>query len=191
MIRLFVAPLALVAVTLSGCASSLSGVGGTENYSCKAPEGVMCNSVSGVYANSIHGSLRPAPSPTAKSLSGAATVYGAASIARGQPAVPGATGDAIRSNPRLLRVWIAPWEDSDGDLHEAGYLHVIVDTGRWLIEHVWPAARSGIDAVAPPAPLAPNLAPSKAPSDSETPVERLPASPQPDSSALEAAPPER
>jgi len=190
MIRCFGVPLALVAVTLSGCASSLSGLGGTENYGCKAPEGVMCNSVSGVYANAIHGNLRPTPSPNAQSPSAAPTVYGAASVTLGQPAAPGATGDTIRSNPRLLRVWIAPWEDSDGDLHEEGYLHVIVDSGRWLIEHVRPAARSGIDGVAPPAPVVPSVTPSKAPSDSETPLERLPAASGPSTSPVDAAPPE-
>ena len=190
MIRAFRVCVALVAVTLSGCASSLSGVGGTENYGCKAPEGVLCNSVSGVYANSIHGNLRPAPSPTAKSPSAAPTIYGAAPVAHNQSAASGAAGNAIRSNPRLLRVWIAPWEDSDGDLHEEGYLHVIVDTGRWLIEHVRPAARSGMDGVAPPLPVAPNTSPSKAPSDSQTPAERLPASPSSASSAIDAAPPE-
>ncbi len=190
MMRPFGIPLALVAVTLSGCASSLSGVGGTENYGCKAPEGVLCNSVSGVYANSIQGNLRPAPSPTAKSLSAAPTIYGATSIAHNRSAAPDAAGNTIRSNPRVLRVWIAPWEDRDGDLHEEGHLDVIVDTGHWLIEHVRPAARSGVDGVAPPLPVAPDTSPSKAPSDSQTPAERLSASPSSGSSAIDAAPPE-
>jgi uncharacterized protein YceK len=49
-----VAPVSLAVVTtivLSGCASSLSGVGSTESYACKAPIGAQCTSVSGVYAN--------------------------------------------------------------------------------------------------------------------------------------------
>jgi len=191
MIRPFCVPLALVGVMLFGCASSLSGLGGTENYACKAPEGVMCNSVSGVYANSIHGNLRPAQSSPEKLPSAVPTIYGAASVALTERAAPGAAGNAIRSNPRLLRVWIAPWEDSDGDLHEEGYLHVLVNTGRWLIEHVRPAARSGVDGVAPPVPAAPDASPSKPPSDTETPPERLPAPPGLGSSAIDAAPLER
>lgn len=155
---------ALAALALSGCASSLTGLGGTEYYGCRAPEGVMCNSVSGVYANSSHGNLRPTQPPTSTSSSAAPALYGAAPVAIDQDAA-GAAEDAIRSNPRLLRVWIAPWEDSDGDLHEEGYLHVIVDTGRWLIEHVRPAARSDIDGVAPPPPVAPAASPSKAPGE--------------------------
>ena len=34
------------ALALGGCASSLSGVGGAENYGCKAPVGARCTSVS-------------------------------------------------------------------------------------------------------------------------------------------------
>ncbi len=177
MIRSIRASLALVAATLAGCASSLAGLGGTENYACRAPEGVMCDSVSGVYANSIYGNLRPVQSSIAKSSPTASGVYGAASVAAGQSAASAAADDSVRSNPRVLRLWVAPWEDSDGDLHEEGYLHVIVDTGRWLIEHVRPAARSSIDGVIPPSAAAIRASPDKAPRDTETPVEPPPASP--------------
>ena len=44
-----------VLLALSGCASTLSGIGGTQNYACKAPVGALCTSVSGVYANALHG----------------------------------------------------------------------------------------------------------------------------------------
>ena len=50
--RAVLTPLLLVALTLAGCASTLSGVGGVDGYACKAPEGAMCTSVSGIYANS-------------------------------------------------------------------------------------------------------------------------------------------
>jgi conjugal transfer pilus assembly protein TraV len=50
----------------------------------------------------------------------------------------------------VIRLWIAPWEDADGDLHEASLVHVVVDTGRWLIERVRPAPRSKLDLAAPP-----------------------------------------
>lgn len=165
--------IALAAVVLSGCASSLSGLDATDSYGCRAPEGVSCVSVSGVYANSSPGGTlsrsRPAPSK-----SEAPTVYGASSVALGQPPAPGTASHAVRSNPRLLRVWIAPWEDSDGDLHEAGYVHMVVDTGRWLIEHVRPARRGNVDGVTPPvAPAAEPAAPKDpSPAIDATPLER-------------------
>jgi hypothetical protein len=43
------------ALGLSGCASNLSGIGGTPTYACKAPAGAQCTSVSGVYANAGQG----------------------------------------------------------------------------------------------------------------------------------------
>jgi len=39
----------------SGCASNLSGIGGAEQYACRAPVGAQCTSVSGVYANAGQG----------------------------------------------------------------------------------------------------------------------------------------
>ena len=49
-----------------------------------------------------------------------------------------------------MALWIAPWEDADGDLHEASFVHVVIDTGRWLIERVRPVADPRLDAVRPP-----------------------------------------
>ena len=166
----------MAALVLTGCASSMSGVGGTDRYACKAPEGALCTSVSGVYANSVHGMLQTTKGPIAiPNL--AKESYGAASIAPGSAVLSAAPGSSIRSNPRVLRVWIAPWEDSDGDLHEESFIHVLVDTGRWLIEHVGPAGRSRVDGVAPPvAPVTEGSAP-KGPTELPPTVGRLPASP--------------
>lgn len=42
---------------------------------------------------------------------------------------------AIRTEPTIIRIWIAPWEDADGDLNDQGYVYLQIDAGRWLIEH--------------------------------------------------------
>lgn len=42
---------------------------------------------------------------------------------------------AIRSDPTVIRLWIAPWEDADGDLNDQGFVYLQIDSGRWLIEH--------------------------------------------------------
>ena len=140
------------ATLLGGCASTMGGLGGEGSYACKAPVGSQCTSVSGVYANSIHGqppaSALPKPAKEPTSTAVAATVASASTAAPGLGAPP----SALRSQPRVLRLWIAPWEDADGDLHEASVVHVLVDTGRWLIERVVPTSRNRIDAVRPPLP---------------------------------------
>ena len=155
------------ATLLGGCASTMSGLGGEGSYACKAPVGSQCTSVSGVYANSIHGqppaSALPKPAKEPTSTAAAATAASASTAAPGLGAPP----SALRSQPRVLRLWIAPWEDADGDLHEASVVHVLVDTGRWLIERVTPANRQRVDAVRPPIPSA---APASSPASASEPA---------------------
>jgi conjugal transfer pilus assembly protein TraV len=148
---------------LSGCASTLSGTGGAEHYACKAPTGSQCTSVSGVYANAGRGaapvatakSAPPAsstsPAPPASSTSPASPVPSAAPGPTVLPSATAAAAPALRTAPRVLRMWVAPWEDSDGDLHDASTVHLLVDPGRWLVERVRPAPRSPQIGVTPPA----------------------------------------
>jgi conjugal transfer pilus assembly protein TraV len=197
-------------LVLSGCASNLSGIGGTPTYACKAPAGAQCTSVSGVYANAGQGvrqllgsdapraigsgALGTSPADTTSHRrvvrSGAGTPASNPSAIEPRPAPPSAypasngtattvaptapsgevsapSAAALRTVPRVLRLWIAPWEDSDGDLHEASTVHVLIDHGRWLIERVRPAARAPRMGVTPPA--APSAAPASAPPGAQAP----------------------
>lgn len=151
----------------TGCASTLSGVGGNETYACKAPEGVVCTSIAGVYANSVQNNLPsqrvekrsvdPVPQPVAAPHT--APIAGSA-----------VDGGSIRSAARILRLWIAPWEDADGDLQDQSYVYVVVDSGRWLIEHRRSAIRNEFMPI-----TAPNPAPAPT-SDPSSASEREPAS---------------
>lgn len=40
----------------------------------------------------------------------------------------------IRLPPRVIRIWIAPWEDADGDLHQPSFIYSEISPkrGRWL-----------------------------------------------------------
>lgn len=159
-----------ILLLLSGCASSLSGVGGEGHYACRAPEGAQCTSVSGVYANSAHRvPQRSAAAETPRLLT----------LEKPATEPEADAGARLRSNPRLLRIWIAPWEDSDGDLHEAETVHMLVDPGHWLIEHVRPAHHLRPDSVAPPAVIVPYAtdAADARPDSSIPATDRLPASP--------------
>jgi conjugal transfer pilus assembly protein TraV len=122
---------------LTGCASTLSGLDGETKFACKAPEGVSCASLSGVYANAVANNL-PALNPEWKGEE----KEGKGGTPAAQPAKSAAivgrapsSGDPIRTQPKVLRVWIAPWEDGDGDLHDQSYIYVVADPGRWVIEH--------------------------------------------------------
>ena len=148
--------------SLAACASSMSGLGGTPSYACKAPEGVLCTSVAGVYANSLQNNL-----PSQRTEKRAADPVGnVVTSARAVPATnlaPDAA--AMRSALRVLRLWVAPWEDSDGDLQDQSFLYVVVDTGRWLIEHQRAAMRNAYTPIAAPTP---------APLDASAPIEPAP-----------------
>jgi len=153
-----IAHLARCAVTytsvlaLAACAS-VAGLGGSAEFGCKAPIGVKCDSVSGTYYNALQRNLpsQQKSGPAAPDASIAPLMHQLVS-SRGEAA--GSTGIVtrtsanvatlavtreanapLRSPARVLRLWIKPWEDSDGDLHSQSYVYVPIDAGRWLIEH--------------------------------------------------------
>lgn len=150
----------LLPLALMGC-SSLSGLGGDARPTCKAPEGVPCRSVSGVYVNSSpDASAMPSTSTTATPRPAQPTrVMGSDE--------PPPTLGAIRTEPTLLRIWIAPYEDSDGDLVDQSWVYLQVDNGRWLVEHNRERIRQAFaprihDSAAPP-PLPTPAPASKSP----------------------------
>jgi conjugal transfer pilus assembly protein TraV len=44
------------------------------------------------------------------------------------------SGQPLRAAPKVMRIWVAPVEDSEGDLHDQRFIYVTVSPGRWLIE---------------------------------------------------------
>lgn len=120
----------IVALGLAGCAGTLTGIEGESKFACKAPDGVTCSSLSGIYANAVANNL-PALRKERKGEQ-AATPESKDSEITGQAA---SSGEPLRIQPTVLRIWIAPWEDTDGDLHDQSYLYVVANAGRWAIEH--------------------------------------------------------
>lgn len=124
--------LAIVVFGLGGCAGTMSGITGDSKFACKAPDGVTCSSLSGVYANAVANNL---PAMRKEGKGGEASGYLATQPAGEIIGRAPSAGDVIRSQPKILRVWIAPWEDTDGDLHDQSYVYVVTDPGRWVLEH--------------------------------------------------------
>ena len=150
--RAAVAVVAAALLALGGCAS-IAGVGGSAQFGCKAPAGVQCDSVSGTYYNAVQRNLpsQRERAPAAPQPGVAAPQPGVAAPPRGHASTAVLAGPweatmALRSPPRVLRLWIKSWEDSDGDLHTPSYVYVPIDAGRWLIDHRSSAPR---DAYAP------------------------------------------
>ena len=141
---------------LAAC-MNMSGLGGDSKYACKAPDGVACDSVSGTYANALHNNLpsqqaqrfarrqkelsEEIPTPTL-----GRTTSSAAANASGMAVTPA----PLRTQARILRLWIKPWEDADGDLYDQGYVYVQVDNGQWQIDHLQRQIRDRYAPLKPP-----------------------------------------
>lgn len=143
-----------VIASLGGCASGgLSGIGGSSDYACAAPPGVSCMSVTGIGVNAAKNNLpalrvgvstevgKQGDKEGDKKDDAAPKVvaYNAAAPSAGERVSPKGmdapySGQPLRTPPRVLRIWMAPFEDADNDLHDQKYLYVTVHTGRWLLE---------------------------------------------------------
>ena len=151
--------LLLLLPALSACAN-MAGLDGKSEFACRAPDGVVCTSVSGVYANTVAGTL-PAQqgggtSQGARSESTTDTdpkrpadpprSYGGTPPASTAPAA----GTPLLSPPRVLRLWLAPWVDEDGDLHDQAYLYVMWHRGEWQLGHTEAGIRRRFAPIAAP-----------------------------------------
>lgn len=141
---------------LSAC-MNMSGLGGESKYACKAPDGVACDSVSGTYANALHNNLpsqraqRSTRRPIEASEESPPYMVGhASSTATANVFGMAVTPGPLRTQARILRLWIKPWEDADGDLYDQGYVYVQVDNGQWQIDHVQRQIRDVYAPLKPP-----------------------------------------
>ncbi len=121
----------VMAMPLVGC-TSMSGYDAKAAFACKAPDGVLCESMSGIYANALHKNL---PGQRVNKKQEKSSLKQTALLTKGAITAPISSGMPIRSAPRILRVWFAPWEDSDKDLHDQSYVYLLVDAGQWRMEH--------------------------------------------------------
>ncbi len=119
--------LAILAVLVSGCSS-------TPDYACKAPDGTTCKSITEVYQET-DGELRRKPIYSGDgSQENTITSYKPSLASERTVSLPKIKpGDPVRVEPRILRIWLAPWEDEDGVFYDQSYIYAIIDRGRWLV----------------------------------------------------------
>jgi conjugal transfer pilus assembly protein TraV len=162
------------AALLAGC--SASGLDAKSSFACKAPDGVTCMSVSGVYETSRHNALpgqlpgTPHPAPKVDPPAGVPPPMPANASIDGVPIgrrAPLTSGTPLRSAPRVLRIWLAPYEDSEGDLRDQTHIYVTVDRGAWQIEHTRRAIQDRFAPIRAVAPAAPSPAQTGAPRGGE------------------------
>ena len=179
--------------------AACGAVPGTSTYSCGLPEGVTCTSARNVYQLTNSGlpvTAMPGE-PTALEAAAAAST-GTATPAAAAATSPAATAARPGSSPsdsgwqaialrpedagaarvlplrtpaKVLRVWIAPWEDDAGRLHVPGYTYAEIEPRRWSIggSETSAAARlQPLPAPSHPLPATPAPAPATIPAQLET-----------------------
>jgi conjugal transfer pilus assembly protein TraV len=127
--------LALLCVLVPGC--SWIGLGKSE-FSCPggSTDGVRCLSARQVYlATDNSDTVQPGSGagPAEAGMPGVpAALPAAPSPVQGAVPVPSINQPMpIRTQAAVMRIWMAPWEDDDGDLHADGYLYTEVEGRRW------------------------------------------------------------
>jgi len=107
-------------------------------YACKDRVdigGEKCDPITTVYERKILGSDGSSPKQKPKTtkiekeerISSSEEVDTVRSLSYGEE-------KPLRLPPRVIRIWVAPWEDSDGDLHQPSYIYSEISPrrGRWL-----------------------------------------------------------
>lgn len=126
----------VIAAALSGCVAK---------YGCKGmPDDPVCLSTTDAYKASNHAVSPPSSADTRKTRK-----TGKAARATPADAVPARWVRAaypkiddptpIRTPSRVMRVWIAPWEDAEGDLMVSSYIYTELEPRRWMIGPAAPA----------------------------------------------------
>lgn len=115
------------AALLQGC--SVFSVGKSD-YSCPGGvDGVRCMSARDVYKATDGSDYVPPQSKDGQAVPAAKAV-----VAAKEPPVPLPTINQpmpIRTAAEIMRIWVAPWEDGDGDLHADGFVYTEVNQRRW------------------------------------------------------------
>lgn len=150
------------ACCIAGC-SNMSGIGGTAEFSCKVPGGVHCAAVTSNYYDSLRGDLpsqrqKPAADQQTSGNKDTAHTYTAKAGPVRHPSGARDGGNAsgtlvhqpLRSQSRVIRLWYKPWEDADHDMWDQGYVYVVVDSGRWLVDHTQRRNRESYMRLRPP-----------------------------------------
>lgn len=127
----------LLSLLVSGCA--------TTEYGCKGmPEDPKCLSTTEAYqlsnndlpnSHGIHhdASIDTASVSSSDSVSSVVTGLSVTSGLIQQPTPKIDDPTPIRTPAQVMRIWIAPWEDREGDLMVSNYVYTELEPRRWMI----------------------------------------------------------
>lgn len=139
-------------VLSTGC-TSLVNIGASE-FNCPSPDGVQCKSSREIYEMTHEGAV-PEPVTTKKGKRSAGSKQEQAErvtandksevneqkeIANKDPVIDNYVAPRLPDRPvpirtpaHVMRIWVAPWENTSGDLITTGYVYTEIEPRRWVI----------------------------------------------------------
>lgn len=116
-------------MALQGC--SITGLSGKSEFSCNMPGEQGCKNLDQVYSMT-----KENREPITRTDN--TTTTEATSLAADRVNIPQTTlspDSPIYVAPVVQRIWVAPYEDSDGVLHDQSYHYLVVNNGGWQVAH--------------------------------------------------------
>ena len=124
----------LLMVLTTGCA--------TTEYGCKGmPDEPSCLSTTQAY-QVTNTAITEAPPENSQGLESTSSPTIAPPLQQPVPKIEDPT--PIRTPSQVMRIWIAPWEDADGDLMVSNYIYTELEPRRWMIGKAAPTASSSL-----------------------------------------------
>lgn len=127
----------MLGVTLSGCSTT------SETFDCKAGQGVGCKSISEVNQLVDQGSFGSFVERDATLARDKQSVLPLESAPLSTSVISGDSLPVEHSNGLMvhrmpeeyLRVWVAPFQDQQGNLHEGSVIHTVLKPGYWQLKN--------------------------------------------------------
>lgn len=125
-------------IILSAMVTALTACSGLDNP-CNDQGGGHCASVTTAYQNSLKDTVNPTDLPRGQSSTGSTSYSGSSDDSdlvvaynkqQSYSQIPQA-GDALRSAPKSMRIWLLPYEDDVGLYHDQQYVYALVEKGVW------------------------------------------------------------
>lgn len=115
---------------LAACAATPRG-----KFQCPTPDGVACMGVQDLYAathdaDRVVGRTQPADARGSEH-SAEPLVFRARSTRSRSNYAPAQL--PVRQPAKVMRIWLAPWEDDQGDLVMASYVYSEIETSKWSV----------------------------------------------------------
>jgi conjugal transfer pilus assembly protein TraV len=119
--------LGITLIILSGCA------GLNSSFTCPKQPGVMCNSLDQVNTMIDQGKLG---SPTFSYANNKTQKNNGVNFSNSDMSYPLASSDPLRYPEAVTRIWVAPFEDDNGNYHQDSLMYAVIKPGQWIGEPV-------------------------------------------------------